>query len=113
MFITHQQDREKYNHYITTGSKSIENLTKYKYVGMGLTYQNYIQEIIKSRLNLGECLQPFASKLYVMVSNKKKYLKAKIHKTIILHSYGTPSMQLINIYKFLTNKFHFRLENLI
>jgi hypothetical protein len=110
MFITHQQDREQYIQYITTGSKSIENLAKYKYLGMGLTYQNYIQKIIKNRLNLGECLQPFASK---WLSNKKKYLKAKMNKTIILRSYGTPSMQLINIYKFLTNKFHFRLENLI
>lgn len=72
MFITHQQDREQYNHNITTGSRPIENLTKYKYLGMGLADQKYIQEIIKSRLNLGECLQPFASELYVMVSNKKK-----------------------------------------
>lgn len=71
MFISHQQDREHHNHNIRTGSKSIENLTKYKNLGMGLTDQNYIQEIFKSGLNLGECLQPFASELYVMVSNKK------------------------------------------
>jgi hypothetical protein len=56
-------------HNITKRSKSIENLPKY--LGMGLKDQNYIQEIIKSRLNLGECLQPFASEIYVMVSNEK------------------------------------------
>jgi len=81
-------------------------------MGMGLTDQNYIKEIIKRRLNLEECLQPFASELSVMMSNKK-CLEAKIHKTIILPLYGTTSMHLINIYKFITKKFHFRLENLI
>lgn len=80
MFVTHQQDREQYNHNIRAGSKSIENLTKYKYLGMGLTNQNYIQEIITSRLNLGEYLQPFASELYVMVSNEKNTWRLKYTK---------------------------------
>ena len=66
MFITHQQDREHYNHNMTTGSKSIENVTKYKNLGMGLRDQNYIQEIFERRIKVKRvlatiCLRTFCN----------------------------------------------------
>jgi hypothetical protein len=41
------------NHNIKIANKSSENVARYKYLGTAITKQNFIQEEIKSRLNLG------------------------------------------------------------
>ena len=40
------------NHNIKTGNKTPENGEKFKYLGMALTYQNYVHEEIKNKLIL-------------------------------------------------------------
>jgi len=41
------------NHNIQPDNKSFERVEQFKYLGTNLTYQNSIQEEIKSRLNSG------------------------------------------------------------
>jgi hypothetical protein len=52
MFISHHQTTGQ-NHYIRVANKSLENVTKIKYLGMTTANQNCIDKEIKSRLNLG------------------------------------------------------------
>ena len=42
------------NGYIQTGNKSFETVEQFKCLGTTLTNQNFINEEIKSRLNLGK-----------------------------------------------------------
>jgi len=42
-----------------------ERVEKFKYLGTNLTYQNIIQEEIKSRLKVGECLLSFGTESLV------------------------------------------------
>jgi hypothetical protein len=41
------------NHDIRTGNRWFENVSRFKYLGTTLTYQNLIQEEIKRRLHSG------------------------------------------------------------
>jgi hypothetical protein len=41
------------NYYIKAANKSIENVAKFRYLGMALTNQNCIHEEIKNKLDLG------------------------------------------------------------
>jgi hypothetical protein len=41
------------NREITIGNRSFENVSQFKYLGTTVTYQNFIQEEIKRRLNSG------------------------------------------------------------
>jgi hypothetical protein len=40
-------------HCIKFANRPFENVAKFKYLGTTLTYQNYMQDEIKTRLNLG------------------------------------------------------------
>jgi hypothetical protein len=52
MIMSHHPDSVQ-NHNIRTANVVLENVAKYKYMGMTLTNQNDIHNEIKSRLNLG------------------------------------------------------------
>jgi hypothetical protein len=62
---------------------SFENETMFKYLGMTVTYHNFIHEEIKSRLNLGNaCYHSVHNLLSSLLS---KTVKIKIYKkTVIL-----------------------------
>jgi len=64
-------------------NSSIERVEEFKYLETTLTYQNSIQEEIKSRLNLGNACYYSAQNL---LSSRllSKTLKIKIYRTIIL-----------------------------
>jgi len=64
-------------------NSSIEGVEEFKYFGTTLTYQNSIQEEIKSRLELGNACYYSVQKL---LSSRllSKNLKIKIYRTIIL-----------------------------
>jgi hypothetical protein len=47
----HQSTRE--NDDINVANRSFENVAQFKYLGMPVTTQNFIQEEIKRRMNLG------------------------------------------------------------
>jgi hypothetical protein len=88
------------SHSINTGNNSFERVEDFKYVGMNLTNQNYIQEEIKSRFKSGDAC-------YHSVRNLLSYsflsinLKIKIYGTIIL---------LVVLYECETWSFTFREE---
>jgi len=64
-------------------NSSIERVEEFKYLGMALTYQNSIQEEIKSRLKLGNACYHLVQNI---LSSRllSKNLKIKIYRTIIL-----------------------------
>jgi UDP-galactopyranose mutase len=72
------------SHDINTDNSSFEMVEEFKYLGKILTYQNSIQEELKSRLKSGNAL--YYSVQNLMSSTLlPKYLKTKIHRTIILY----------------------------
>jgi len=69
-------------HSIKIDDNSFERVEDFKYVGINLTNQNYIQEEIKSRLKSGDacyhCVQNILSSSLLSIN-----VKIKIYKTII------------------------------
>jgi hypothetical protein len=94
MLISHHQNAGQ-NHHIKIANRSFENVGKFKYLGMTITYQNLIQEEIKSRLNLGiACYHSFQNLLSCLLYES---VKITIYKTINLPvvEYGCKSLSLI------------------
>jgi hypothetical protein len=52
MLVSHGQNADQ-NQYIKIGTRSFENVSQFKYLGMMVTNQNLIQEEFKRRLNSG------------------------------------------------------------
>lgn len=77
MFIPLQQNREQNNHNVTIASKSIENVTKYKYF-------NCMQEAVKSRLNSDNACNLLVQNFYIVLFLIKKNLKIRIQKKTII-----------------------------
>jgi hypothetical protein len=70
-------------HSINTAKRSLEDVTKLKYLGTTLTEQNWMHEEFKSRLNSGNaCLHSVQSLLSSRLLSKN--VKFKICKTVIL-----------------------------
>ena len=64
------------SHNIKTDNSSIERVEQFRYLGTTLTYQNYIQEEIKSRLKPGNaCHHSVQNRLSssLLSNNVKKY----------------------------------------
>jgi hypothetical protein len=59
--------------------RSFENVSQFKYLGMTVTNQHFIQEEIKRRLNSANACN------HLVQSLLSKNLKIRIYKTIILH----------------------------
>jgi hypothetical protein len=57
---------------IKIATRSLENVSQFKYLGTTVTNQNFIHEEIKRRLNLGKCLLPFGPEPSVFSSAVKK-----------------------------------------
>jgi hypothetical protein len=83
------------NHNIKIGDRSFENVAHFKYLGMTVINQNFIQEEIKRRLNLGNACYHSGQNL---LSSCLLYRNVKIiiYKTIILPVvlYGCESWSL-------------------
>jgi hypothetical protein len=80
--ISHNQDAGQ-NHNIKLDNKSFERVEQFKYLGTTLTYQNSIQEEIKSRLKSGNACYHSVQDL-LSSSLLSKNTKIKICRTIIL-----------------------------
>jgi hypothetical protein len=85
---------------VTIDISSFERMEEFKYFGTTLTYQNYIRENIKNRLNSGNgCYHSVQNLLSSCLLSKN--LKIKIYRIIILSfvSYGceTWSLTLRNV----------------
>jgi hypothetical protein len=71
------------NQNIGIANESLENVAKFKYLGMTLTNQNDIRDEIKSRLNSGNaCYHSVQNLLSSRLISKN--LKIKVHTTVIL-----------------------------
>ena len=75
------------SHNIKSDNSSFEMVEEFKYLRTTLTYQNSIQEEIKSRLKSGNACYHSVQNL-LSSSLLSKNLKIKIHKTIILFFMG-------------------------
>jgi len=71
------------SHSTKIDNSSYERVEELKYLGTGLTSQNYIQEKIKSRLKSGDVCNHSMQNL-LSSSLLSKNLKIKIYRTIIL-----------------------------
>jgi len=71
------------SHSVKYDNSSFERVEKFKYLGINLTYQNSIQEEIKSRLSSGNACYHLVQNL-LSSSMLSKYLNIKIYRTIIL-----------------------------
>ena len=71
------------SHNIKIDNSSFERAEQFKYFGTTLTYQNSIQEEIKSRFKSGNACHHSVQNL-LSSSLLRKYLKIKIYRTIIL-----------------------------
>ena len=60
-------------------NSSIERVEEFKYLGTTLTNQNSIQEEIKSRLKLGECLLLFGAESSVIQVAVQKFKEHDIY----------------------------------
>jgi len=54
-------------------SSSFERVEQFKYLGTILTDQKSIQEEIKKKIKVGECLLSFGGESYVLQFSTKKY----------------------------------------
>jgi hypothetical protein len=82
MLMSHHQNKQQ-NQNIKMASRSLENVAKFKYLGMTVTNQNCIHKEVKSRLNLGNaCYHSVQNLLPSRLLSKNA--KIKIFKTIIL-----------------------------
>jgi hypothetical protein len=68
---------------IKVASRSFENVAQLKYLGTAVTYQHFIQEEIKGRLNSGNAVYHSVQNLLFSCLLSKN-VKIKIYKTIIL-----------------------------
>jgi len=84
------------SHDINIGNSSFESVEGFKYLGTTVTYQNSIQEVIKSRLKSGNACYHSVQNL-LSSSWLSKKLKIKIYGTIILPVvlYGCETWSLI------------------
>jgi len=73
----------KTSHNITIDNSSLERMEQLKYLGTTLTYQNSIQEEIKSRLKSGNVCYHSVKNLWSS-SLLSKNVKININRTIIL-----------------------------
>jgi hypothetical protein len=68
---------------IKLANRSFENVSRFKYLGTTVTYQNVINEEIKRRLNSGNvCYQSDQNLLFSRLLSKN--VKIRIYETIIL-----------------------------
>ena len=58
---------------IKIGNSSIERVEEFKYLGVTLTNQNSVQEEIKNRFKVRECLLSFGAESFVFQFAVKKY----------------------------------------
>jgi hypothetical protein len=94
MFMSCHQTAGQSN-YIRVGNKSVEKVSKFKYLGSTLTNQNCIHEEIRSRLNSGNaCYHAVQNILSSRLLSRN--VKIKIYKTIILPVvlYGCETLSL-------------------
>jgi len=71
------------SHNIKIDNSSFERVEEFKYLGTTLTYQNSVQEKIKSRLKSGNVCYRSVQNL-LSSSLLSKILKIKIYRTIIV-----------------------------
>jgi hypothetical protein len=83
VLLNHHQNAGQ-NHYTKISTRSIENVTQLKYLGMTVTNQNLIYDEIKRILNLGNVYYHLVQNL---LSSRLWYtnVKIRIYKTITLH----------------------------
>jgi hypothetical protein len=106
MMLSHHQNAGQ-SWDIKIANRSIENVSKFKYLGTTVTHQNLIQEEIKRQLNSGNaCYHSVQSLLTSCLLSKN--LKMKICKTIILsvvlYGYKTWSLNLRERLRVFKNK---------
>jgi len=71
------------NHNIKIDNSSFERVEEFKYLRLTLTYENYIQELIKSILKTGNVCYNQTQNI-LSPSLVSKHVKIKIYRTIIL-----------------------------
>jgi hypothetical protein len=82
MLLSHHQN-EGQDSDIIVANRPFENVSQFKYLGMTVTNQNLIQEVIKRRLNSGnDCYNSVQNLLSSCLLCKN--IKIKIQKIIIL-----------------------------
>jgi hypothetical protein len=82
MLLSRQQNVGQ-NHDIEIANRSFENVSQFRYLGMTVTNQNFIQKEIKRRLNSGiACYHSVQNFLSSQLLSKN--LKIRIYKTTIL-----------------------------
>jgi hypothetical protein len=83
MFVSWDQNAGQ-NREIKIGTRSFDNVSQLKYLGMTVTNQNLIQEEVKRRLNSGDACDHSVQNL---LSSRllSKNVKVRLYKTIILH----------------------------
>jgi len=82
MAMSHDKSAGR-SHNIESDNSSFERVEEFKYMGTTLTYQNYIQEEIKSGLKSGNaCYHSVQNSLSSSLLSKN--IKIKIHRSIIL-----------------------------
>jgi hypothetical protein len=77
-----QKIRQK--HSIKIENRSFEDVANFKFLGTTLTYQNYVPEGIKNRLNLGNACYSSVQFSFLSSCLLSRNIKVKIYKTIIL-----------------------------
>jgi sorting nexin-29 len=81
MLVSYDQNAGQ-NPDIKTGNRSFENVPQFKYLGMTITNQNFIQEEIKKRVNSGiACYYSVQNPLSSFLLSRN--VKIRMHRTII------------------------------
>jgi hypothetical protein len=95
MLQSHHQNAGQ-NHNIKITNRSFKNVAQFKYLGTTITNQNFIQEEIKRRLNLGNACYHSVQNLLSCLLYKN--VKIRLYKTVILpvalYGCGTWSLML-------------------